>query len=268
MEALLADVAGIGPFFAVAAGPAPPGGAWVPVRDLGAGDVLADRIGAVQVALGTDRRVAASTAFQGLAAQLAAPLYAAVVLHGVLPAPTGPGAGLADALHWRPGGAGPWLWWAGPGRVVPCPDAALAGVLDALLAPLVAAVRARASVGEQVLRGNAASAVGSARRLVAAARPGSAARATAVAGRLLATPPWATTATLRPAEPPDLAWTFRRRSCCLYYRVPGGDLCADCVLQDRPRGAASRRVPPGGRDRPTAARLDSAGSVAPPSPAP
>lgn len=31
---------------------------------------------------------------------------------------------------------------------------------------------------------------------------------------------------------PDHAWTFRRRSCCLYYRVPGGSTCADCVLAD------------------------------------
>ena len=29
----------------------------------------------------------------------------------------------------------------------------------------------------------------------------------------------------------DRLWTFRRRSCCLYYRVPGsGGLCDDCVL--------------------------------------
>jgi FhuF-like iron-sulfur protein len=24
--------------------------------------------------------------------------------------------------------------------------------------------------------------------------------------------------------------SFRRRSCCLYYRVPGGGLCGDCTL--------------------------------------
>ena len=32
-----------------------------------------------------------------------------------------------------------------------------------------------------------------------------------------------------PPIDPDHGWTFRRRSCCLYYRV-GGGLCEDCVL--------------------------------------
>jgi hypothetical protein len=144
-----------------------------------------------------------------------------------------PGAVL-DALHWRPGGAGPGLWWAADGRALACPDAAALGdVLIGLLAPLVAAVRARASVAERVLWGDAASAVASARMLVAAARPAAAARATALAEHLLTTPPLAATAALRAPEPPDRGWTFRRRSCCLYYRVPGGGVCADCVLLDR-----------------------------------
>ncbi|MFI1618174.1 (2Fe-2S)-binding protein [Streptomyces lydicus] len=34
------------------------------------------------------------------------------------------------------------------------------------------------------------------------------------------------TGTLDPTLP-----AFARRSCCLYYRVPGGGLCADCVLR-------------------------------------
>jgi ferric iron reductase protein FhuF len=29
--------------------------------------------------------------------------------------------------------------------------------------------------------------------------------------------------------------TFRRQSCCLYYRLPGGGLCGDCCFQ-RPPG--------------------------------
>ncbi len=286
VAALLADVAGIGPFFAVATGPAPAGGGWVPVRTLSASpdpragaptpDPLRARIAAVRSALGADERVAASTAFQGLAAQLVAPLFAAAVVHGALPVPpaaptalpvppAAPAAswrpvapvdghptatrdhaaggsadeiagGIAAALHWRPGGAGPWLWWEGAGGSVgPCPDALLADVLAGLLAPLVVAVRARASVAERVLWGNAASAVGAARRLVAAARPPAAVRAAAAAAHLLTTPPLAATAALRRPEPPDVGWTFRRRSCCLYYRVPGGGVCGDCVLRDRPR---------------------------------
>jgi len=262
VPALFAAVAGIGPFFAVATGGPPAGGGWVPLRVLvgepAGDDPLTARIATMREALDTDARVAASTVFQALAAQLVAPLFAAAAVLGALPvteadpAPvvsdtrnrvlpsshTGAAAGfpgaVLDALHWRPGGAGPGLWWAADGRAVACPDAAALGdVLIGLLAPLVAAVRARASVAERVLWGDAASAVASARMLVATARPAAAARATALAEHLLTTPPLAATAALRAPEPPDRSWTFRRRSCCLYYRVPGGGVCADCVLLDR-----------------------------------
>ncbi|MFD7559857.1 (2Fe-2S)-binding protein, partial [Streptomyces sp. NPDC059835] len=30
-----------------------------------------------------------------------------------------------------------------------------------------------------------------------------------------------------------LGVAFVRRSCCLYYKVPGGGLCGDCVLRTR-----------------------------------
>lgn len=235
VPALLADVAPIGPFFAVATGAAPPGGGWVALRALhdDAAHLLA-RIADVRAALGTDERVAASTAFQGLAAQVVAPLYAAAVRGGI---PVPRSGDLAATLHWRPGGAGPWLWWPGTaGRVVDCGDPgapALGGVLTGLLGPLVAAVRARVSIAERVLWGDVASAVASARRLVVAAHPDAGQRAAAVAERLLDAPPLARTVALRAPEPPDIGWTFRRRSCCLYYRVPGGAICGDCVLHDR-----------------------------------
>jgi FhuF 2Fe-2S C-terminal domain len=238
---MFADVAPIGPFFSVATGTAPSGGGWVPLRALhGDAAPLRTRVAAVRAALGTDDRVAASTAFQGVAAQVVAPLFGAAALVGALPAAgaADPGPGrLADVLHWRPGGGGPWLWWAGTaGRVVACADpgaAALGGAVTGLLGPIVAAVRAQVSISERVLWGDVASAVASARRLVVAARPEAAQRATAVAERLLGGPLLARTAALRAPEPPDLAWTFRRRSCCLYYRVPGGAVCGDCVLLDR-----------------------------------
>jgi FhuF 2Fe-2S C-terminal domain len=244
VPALLADIARIGPFFAVATGATPAGGGWVPLHALATPsgtaevDPLRARIAAVRVALGTDDRVAASTAFQGLAAQVVAPLFAAAAVHGAVPVPdpTPPDDRLALVLHWRPGGAGPWLWWAAPGgHVRPGSDVALVDVLTELLTPLVAAVRARVSVSPRVLWGDAASAVAAARRLVTAARPGSAEHARSLAERLLTTPPLDATAALRAPEPPDAGWTFRRRSCCLYYRVPGGGVCDDCVLRDHAR---------------------------------
>ena len=93
--ALLADVARIGPFFAVGTGPAPAGDRWTALHalaappDAAAADPLRARITAVRAALDTDARVAASTAFQGLAAQVVSPLFAAVAVHGALPVPQG-----------------------------------------------------------------------------------------------------------------------------------------------------------------------------------
>jgi hypothetical protein len=252
VAALFADLAGIGPFFTVGTG-APPGEGWVPVAGLAHGP-LAERIAAVGTALkagsqeietggqsgtvqpGSGRRSqslareAASIAFQGVAAQVVAPLFAAVAVHAALPA-----AEAASALQWRPGGAGPWLWWSAGARVVACRDPAVLGALvTALLSPLVTAARAQVPVAERVLWGNVASSVASARRLVAAARPEAAVRAADVARHLLTTAPLARTATLCGPVPPDLGWTFHRRSCCLYYRVPGGATCGDCVLVPPP----------------------------------
>jgi hypothetical protein len=265
VAALFADVAEVGPFFAVATGATPPcDEGWLPVKALwsdqsppprcadhrrrgarrspaggeptaaGATGPLPARIAAVRAALGADERVAASTAFQGLTAQLVAPLFGMTVVGGALPA-RDPGT-VAASLHWRPGPDGPWLWWAGPAGA-PAERGDLGRLLAGLLGPLVAAVRAHVAISPRVLWSDAASAVASARRLVVEARPPLADRAAAVAHRLLTTPPLAPVAALRAPEPPDTLWTFRRRSCCLYYRVPGGGICGDCVLVDRrPRG--------------------------------
>ena len=140
MRTLLADVAGIGPFFAVVTDVAAPGEGWVAVRVLGEVDgPLADRIAVVGAALGVGRRtaetggpsrtvpsrVAASIAFQGIAAQVVAPLFAAVAVHGVLPDAAWPGTGSGDR---RDAALAPR--WCRPVAVVagrrgpdrPCPD--------------------------------------------------------------------------------------------------------------------------------------------------
>jgi hypothetical protein len=228
LRAVLADVAGLGPFFVVgtaAAESADP--TWRPVSSLHTDPApLRERIAHVRRTLGSDQRVAASIAFQGLAAGLVSAPFAAAVLHGVVPA-LGP-----DALHWRPSASGSLqLWCADPAAV---PVAGLAPlVLDGLLAPLVAAVRAQVPVAERVLWGNAASAVAGAKRVLGTARPEAAEHAADMAAQLLAAGPLAGSGELLPPEGPDRGWTFRRRSCCLYYRVPGGGLCEDCVLLSR-----------------------------------
>jgi ferric iron reductase protein FhuF len=238
-RAVLADVADLGPFFTVGTGSITAG--WRPMAELYADpEPLRTRIGQVRRALDTDDRVAASITFQGLAALIVSAPYAAVVLHGVLPGLT------ASALHWRQVEGGLWtLCCPNPaGTAVSDPAAGAAALAELLvddhLAPLVGAVRADVPVAERLLWGSVASAVASGKRLLSMARPTAAGRAAEVAAQLLAIGPLAGTGRLLRPAAPDRHWSFRRRSCCLYYRVPGGGLCGDCVLLDRVSRGAHR----------------------------
>ena len=217
-------------------------------------DPLADRIEAVEAALFADHRVEPATDGPSCCGVDRVPGHrgpgrrAAVRRgRGARGAAGRAAAGRRPGAALAPGRAGPWLWWPVGGRVVACPDPAVLGALvTELLAPVVAAVRARAAVAERVLWGNVASSVASARQLVAAVRPDAAPRAADVGRHLLTTAPFAATATLRDPAPPDVGWTFQRRSCCLYYRVPGGGICGDCVLRRpvrRTRTAGDRSLP-------------------------
>jgi ferric iron reductase protein FhuF len=231
LRAALDDIAGIGPFFAASANPAEAvDDSWRPLRELYTDpQPLGARIRQVADALGgSDRRVAASIAYQGLVARLVSPVIAVASVHGLVPTWS------PDTLHWRVSVVGPWPLWESecqPAAVARADDEdALAGeVVRVLLEPhlwaLAAAVRRQASVSEQTLRGNAASSVVAAGRMVARARPASGARSARVVHGLLAA------AWLRDAGTLGEGWAFRRNSCCLYYRVPGGGTCGDCVLR-------------------------------------
>lgn len=229
---VLNDVAAFGPFFTVATDLAAPGAGWRPVRDLYMQpQPLRDRIAHVGRVLDSDDRVAASIAFQGLAALLVSAPLAAVVLHGVLPRMT------AGSLHWRASDSGPWSLWCPDPVGVPAAGAeeaaaALAySLVDEHLIPLIAAVRAQVAISERLLWGSVASSVASGKRMLVMERPAVAVRAAEVAERLLATGPFAGTGELLDPSGPDRGWSFRRRSCCLYYRVLDGGLCGDCVLR-------------------------------------
>lgn len=266
VTAALADVAGLGPWFAVPPLPAGPGAGWVRWDALyahpGAGDPLSDRIDAVAAALRSGRREAASIAVQGMAARLVSFPLATVALHRVLPD--------LGALHRRPDADDPWApglavpttgqrgdggTARGPARpagvATPDPVDDPAGAADLLarelagwhLEPLYAAVRERVAVSERVLRGNVVSAIAGAARVLdplrRAARPALLGLLAELVGHpaLRGPLPDGATGRLLRLDPgdPDTEWSFRRRSCCLYVRVPGGGACGDCVLTGRGR---------------------------------
>ncbi|SNX65478.1 FhuF-like iron-sulfur protein [Streptomyces sp. TLI_55] len=180
-------------------------------------------------------RIAASIAQQGLAARLWSAALGCAVLYGHVPDLD------ARLLRWDADGSAPDDLWLTEVHALAGDAGTLAAVvLEGHLEPLAAALRARHHLAPGLLRGNAASALaGAARQLSgwarANGRPEVAARSRALTTELLAHPLLAGTGTLT-------GTAFRRRSCCLYYRVPGGGVCGDCCFTRPPRsspGAAS-----------------------------
>ncbi|MBT3154993.1 (2Fe-2S)-binding protein [Streptomyces sp. CHD11] len=206
--------------------------AYGPRRPDGPDDALTARIHRVAGALRTpEARVAASVAQQGLAARLWSVALGSAALCGAVP-------DLAPRLlRWDPLGSAPDDLWLTEVRPLPAADAAAMAqlVLHGHLQPLAAALRSRHPLAPGLLRGNAASALAGAARELDRwgrrhGRTDVAARAGSLARELLADPLLAGTGTLT-------GTAFRRRSCCLYYRVPGGGLCGDCCLVRPPRSS-------------------------------
>ncbi|GHE06371.1 (2Fe-2S)-binding protein [Streptomyces alanosinicus] len=199
-------------------------------------DALAVRVATVADRLRTaEPRVAASLAQQGLAARLWSAALGCAVLYDAVP-DLGP-----RLLRWDPRAAAPDDLYLTELHPLPGDAATLAAtVLQGHLQPLGDTLSARFGCAPGLLWGNAASALaGAAGQLDRWARVHGrtdvAARAGALTDELLAHP------LLRPTGTRD-GTAFRRRSCCLYYRVPGGGVCGDCCFTRPPRsspGAAS-----------------------------
>ncbi|MBE2998931.1 (2Fe-2S)-binding protein [Nocardiopsis sp. HNM0947] len=250
----VADIARIGGFFDVTSHPdladsAPGEGPWRPLAEVWGPDVLGSRIERTRRLFAermditpeeVEPRVAASVLYQGMAARLVSPAMAAAVVHGVVPEP--------GALRWRTISTGPLPLLLAEDRAVPAPrprehgPAAAAEVVErvvvqGLLEPAAAAFRARVKVSPKVLTGNLASSVAGAARRIAEVRPEHGADAHALAGALVAAPSLEGSGTFGPPRTVTGARggshreiQFVRNSCCLYYRLPGGGMCADCVL--------------------------------------
>lgn len=209
VQRVLRAVGRFGAYFEVVTGERVRGEAWGPFPGEGAGLVSSARDYAERLGTG-ERRVAESLLFQGLAARLWSPVVAAAA-RGVVPdlaelrwrrEPIA--LGLVEARGWRVDGAR-----AAAERVCSV-------VVDGHLRRLRELMP---GLAEGLVWGNAASAlVGS-----LSVGPEVPARL-AIVRELLGREPLAGTGTWG-------ADGFVRRSCCLYYRVPGGGLCGDCCLR-------------------------------------
>ncbi|MGW3727471.1 (2Fe-2S)-binding protein [Streptomyces sp. NPDC000851] len=217
VAAALEEVAAFGGFFAIELGG--PDDGWHPVEDAYARGV-ADLITATADRYDTrELRIGASVVQLGHAARLWSPVLACTVVHGVVPdlerlyrADDGPALRLPAA---------PTGWYAPeiPHLTDVLYEVVVARHLDALAAGL------RVKVAPGLLAGNAASALVEAARAVLAARPALREPLADLVDGMLNTGRLAGTGKV---IGPDLS--FRRRSCCLYYRVPSGVKCEDCSL--------------------------------------
>ncbi|KAA1425436.1 (2Fe-2S)-binding protein [Mumia zhuanghuii] len=88
------------------------------------------------------------------------------------------------------------------------------------------------ALSRTVLRGNATSALFGAVAALRTTRPGLVPAGASYAVAALAREPFAGSGDV-------VRGRFVRRSCCLYYRVPGGGYCGDCVLDPANRPSSS-----------------------------
>jgi hypothetical protein len=163
-------------------------------------------------------RVAASVTHLGLVARLLAPAIAALALGDAR-------VSLAlEDLWWQDHLGGPY-----PLSITPTP-ATDTPTLGPAVEVITGAIAQRYRVGEHVLWGNVASAANSAAWLISTPRPDLTRSARAAADAILAD---VRVEGGRLRAGPD----FRRRSCCLIYRIAGDRtaICGDCILGGRDR---------------------------------
>lgn len=242
---VLRETAGLGPYFAWAPwdGDA---AAWRPFAELLDEDVVVERVGVARRTLiamtGLDEsavgeREVASITFLGWASRLVSPLLGAVVTGSALPVPE------AGQLWWRAVAGGPLPLAYGKLGLIDVSGWDGAEVAAAfggmpVVESLVGVFARRFHLPEHLLWGNVASAFGGAAGMIADTAPERAGRAAEVVAGLLERAPLAGVAELERPDPARARWFLVRRNCCLYYRIPGGGTCGDCVLtpaEDRRR---------------------------------
>lgn len=213
----LAETASYGSFFALTVGGDAAG--WHPVTQSYA-DGCVDLIDATARRYRTtDLRIGASLVHLGHATRLWSPVLACAIGHGVLPR--------LDDLQRADDGA--QLRLPRPvGMPADSPDALYRAVVSEHMRPLAAGLRVK--LAPALLAGNIASALVGAARALLTARPDLRRAITETTRSLLDTGVLAGSGVI---TGPRLG--FRRRSCCLFSRLPDGSLCGDCVLHRTPR---------------------------------
>ncbi|HEU4423568.1 MAG TPA: (2Fe-2S)-binding protein [Pilimelia sp.] len=212
---------------------APGVGRWRSATELCRSDdpPVAELVGSVGEWLGTaERRVAASMVVLGYSARLVAPAVAVLLCDGIL-LDLRP-----DAVWWRyaagegfavrlPAPAG----WRSPAGFAALLDEWGRQVVDGHLRPVVGAVRRDVRVAEGLLWGNVASSLAGSLRMLALGGTVPLPACRAAGAVLLGYGPLRDAGVLTEFGGQLF---FVRRSCCLYYRLPGGGLCGDCPLVD------------------------------------
>ena len=238
-DAALDLAAEVGPFFVLDRWSADAD--WRPLRELAERpEVLIERVAAGRAMLAErsrvdvdaiEQRATASIVFLGLAARLVSPAFGCAALAEQVPDLR------LDALWWKPVAGGPWPL----ARSTPDGSEPAAGdlaedfdarILHPIVTPVLEAFGRTFALSSQVLWGNVASSLAGALTMLTAARPDRADAATRLVAQLLERGSLRGTGDLDPAGP-----SFVRRSCCLFYRVPGAGICGDCVLDGPPTPA-------------------------------
>ena len=216
MLATLRQARGISPFFVLDVGR--PDESWVSGEALlDGGSALVETLDTISERYRTgERRVAASLFFLSYTARLLCPTVAAHVLGGAVP-------------DIRPSNLC-WRYSPADGLQVRLVEPTEGpGVVEAM-APVVDAVRRESGVAAGLLWGNAVSSMAGGLRTMARSGTASAEACLAVGAELFAEPPLLGAGEFVPF-PGEVV--FRRRSCCLYYRLDGGGTCGDCPLPAR-----------------------------------
>lgn len=226
----LSALTALGEYFAL---PSAQGDSWLPVATLcGDAETLRDYTLRMRAATAAGFRVAdddvpvkaaASSVHLSIAARLLSPAIGAATCLGAVPMLT------SGSVFWQRDPSHRPLLGAARLQWSPVTDARAAArwitdtLVDGVLRLLSTTMRHAVSLPPHVMWGNIASAANGAVTVLAATRPDAEGFGRALVRELITDEPLRGTAEFTDGR-------FRRRNCCLFYQVPGGGYCGDCVL--------------------------------------